>query len=213
MSGAAPPRRALRVGLTGGIATGKSAVGDLLAAAGIPVIRADDVGHAVLAADPTVCAALAARYGDGILGGDGRPDRAALAGVVFRNPAERRFLEGLLHPLIRVECMRRIAEHDAAGAEMVVVEAALIVEAGWRDAFDRLVVVTCPQSVQLARVKTRDGVDEETALRRIQAQLPLAEKEAMADHLVVNDGSLEVLATRVGTLLSSLRKDTLCTEG
>ncbi len=207
------PPRALRVGLTGGIATGKSSVAGLLADAGIPVIRADDVGHEVLAQDPVVGAVLAARYGDRILDGAGLPDRAALADVVFQDPAERRFLEGLLHPVIRVECMRRVAEHELAGAVLVVVEAALIVEAGWRDAFDRLVVVTCPRSVQLSRVMARDRVDEETATRRIVAQLPLEEKEASADHLVVNDDSLEVLASRVEILLPSLRKDTLCTEG
>jgi dephospho-CoA kinase len=203
----------MRVGLTGGIATGKSRVGDLLAAAGIPVIRADDVGHEVLAGDPAVCATLAARYGARILGDDQRPDRAALADLVFRDPVERRFLEGLLHPVIRAECMRRVATAEAGGAGIVVVEAALIVEAGWQDAFDRLVVVTCPPPIQLSRVMARDQVDEATATRRIQAQLPLDEKAALADHLVVNDDSLEVLATRVGTLLSSLRKDTHSAEG
>ena len=198
---------ALRVGLTGGIATGKSRVADLLEAAGIPVVRADDVGHAVLAEDPLVRATLAARYGDGILGEDGAPDRAALADMVFRDPAERRFIEDLLHPLIRAECMRRLAVQEAAGAEIVVVEAALIVEAGWGDAFHRLVVVTCPPAVQQARLMGRDSVDAATAQRRIAAQLPLAEKEDAADHLVVNDASVEVLASRVADLLSSLKKD------
>jgi dephospho-CoA kinase len=203
----------MRVGLTGGIATGKSRVGDLLAGAGIPVIRADDVGHEVLAGDPVIGATLAARYGDGILDDAGRLDRGALADVVFRDPSERRFLEGLLHPVIRAECMRRVAGYEADGEDIVVIEAALIIEAGWQDVFDRLVVVTCPPEIQLARVTARDGVDEETALRRIRAQLPLAEKAAMADHLVVNDDSPEVLASRVGTLLSSLRKDTHSIEG
>jgi len=198
--------RALRVGLTGGIATGKTRVGDLMAGAGIPVIRADDVGHEVLAGDPVIRAALAARYGDGVLDAAGRIDRAALAALVFRDPEERRFLEGLLHPVIRAECMRRLALHEAEGEAVVAVEAALIVEAGWRDAFDRLVVVTCPADVQLARVMARDGLDEDAATRRIRAQLPLAEKAAIADHLVVNDGSLEVLASRVETLISSLRR-------
>ena len=205
--------RALRVGLTGGIATGKSAVGGLLAEAGIPVIRADDVGHEILAGDAGVGAALAQRYGGRVMDSGGRPDRLALADVVFRDPLERRFLEGLLHPVIRAECMRRMAEADKAGADLVVIEAALIIEAGWLDAFDRLVVVTCPQSLQLARLQARDGVDQETASRRISAQLPLEEKESLADHLVVNDDSLEVLASRVGTLLSSLRKDTNRAEG
>lgn len=203
----------MRVGLTGGIATGKSRVGDLMEEAGIPVIRADDVGHEVLAGDPVIGAALAARYGDRILGADRRPDRAALADVVFRNPAERRFLEELLHPVIRAECMRRITAAEANGAAIVVVEAALIVEAGWQDAFERLVVVTCPRKIQLARVMARDGVDEATAMRRIRAQMPLDEKASLADHLVVNDDSVEVLASRVGSLLSSLRKDTHSTEG
>ncbi len=199
--------RALRVGLSGGIATGKSRVADLLEAAGVPVVRADDVGHAVLAEDTVVRAILVARYGDGILGEDSAPDRAALADIVFQDPAERCFLEDLLHPLIRVECMRRLADQEAAGAEIVVVEAALIVEAGWGDAFHRLVVVTCPSDVQRMRLMGRDSVDAATAQRRIVAQLPLAEKEAAADHLVVNDGSVEVLASRVADLLSSLRKD------
>ena len=198
---------ALRVGLTGGIATGKSRVADLLEAAGVPVIRADDVGHAVLAEDPVVQAILVARYGDGILGEDRGPDRAALAEIVFRDPAERRFLEDLLHPLIRAECMRRLAVQEAAGAAIVVVEAALIVEAGWGDVFHRLVVVTCPSDVQCARLMGRDSVDAATAQRRIAAQLPLAEKEDAADHLVVNDSSAEVLASRVADLLSSLHKN------
>ena len=203
----------MRVGLTGGIATGKSRVADLMAAAGVPVIRADDVGHEVLAGEPVIGATLSARYGADIFDDAGRLDRMALADVVFRDPTERRFLEALLHPVIRAECMRRVAGHEADGAQIVVIEAALIIEAGWQDAFDRLVVVTCPADVQLARVTARDGVDAETALRRIRAQMPLADKAAMADHLVVNDDSPEVLASRVGTLLSSLRKDTHSTEG
>mgnify|MGYP002642203265 CR=1 FL=1 len=205
--------RGLRIGLTGGIATGKSRVGDLLEAAGIPVIRADDIGHEVLAGDPVVGAALAARYGDGVLDRSGRPARPRLAEVVFQDPAERRFLEGLLHPVIRAECLRRIAALESGGAALVVVEAALIIEAGWQELFDRLVVITCPPALQLTRLMARDGVDRETAAGRLRAQLPLAEKEALADHLVVNDGSLEVLATRVETLLSSLRKNTVDTEG
>ena len=203
---------ALRVGLTGGIATGKSRVADLLEAAGVPVVRADDVGHAVLAEDPVVLAILTARYGDGILGEDRAPDRVALADVVFREPAERRFLEDLLHPLIRAECMRRLAAQEAAGAQIVVVEAALIVEAGWGDAFHRLVVVTCPSDVQRARLMAREGVDAATAQRRIAAQLPLAEKEDAADHLVLNDSSVEVLASRVADLLSSLIKNRIDIE-
>ena len=197
----------LRVGLTGGIATGKSLVGELMAAAGIPVIRADDVGHEVLERDQVVRQALVGRFGDGILDERGCPDRVALGERVFRNPAERAFLEELLHPVIQAECMRRADAYETEGADIVVVEAALLVEAGWLDVFDRIVVVTCPEDVQLARVMARDGLDEEAAARRIQAQLPLDDKAGMADLLVHNDDSIEVLATRVESLLSSLRKD------
>lgn len=197
----------LRVGLTGGIATGKSRVGELLAAAGIPVIRADDVGHDVLNRDPAVGQALAARFGDGILDEKDRPNRVVLAERVFEDTSERAFLERLLHPVIQAECMQRVDAYEAAGADIVVVEAALLVEAGWVDAFDRIVVVTCPEDIQLARVMARDGLDEEASARRIRAQLPLDEKARTADYLVVNDDSMEVLATRVESLLSSLRKD------
>ena len=150
---AAPPR--FRVGLTGGIASGKTTVAQRFIELGVPVIDADEVARAVVAPGQPALAAVVARFGSGIIGADGSLDRRSLRGRVFADAAARRDLEAILHPAIRVEMERQSA---AADGPYVVLSIPLLVEGGdARSRVDRILVIDADEAVQLARVQARDG--------------------------------------------------------
>lgn len=193
------------IGLTGGIATGKSTVGRLFRARGIPVVDADQASRAVVAPGQPTLAALVEAFGPGILDADGALDRAAMRARIVQEPATRRTLESITHPAILAKVAADVQAHGAAGAELVAVEAALMVETGSYRAYAALVVVTCDPATQLARVMARDGMTEAGARALIATQLPLADKEAVATHLVRNDGDLRALEARVDAVVAALR--------
>jgi len=195
----------LRVGLTGGIATGKSAVARVFAGLGAHVVDADRVAREVTAPGTPGLAAVARAFGREVLRPDGSLDRARLAGIVFADPGQRRLLESLLHPLILAEVDRRLEElarRDPAG--IAVVEAALLLEAGRRDAFDAVVVVSSRREEQLRRLADRDGLEAGEAGRRIDAQMPLGEKRRLADIVIDNDGSPEECRRRAEEVFREL---------
>ncbi len=178
------------VGLTGGIACGKSLVAGLLAREGIPVIDADVLARRVLDRGRPELEEVVRAFGSHVLDEGGRLDRAALGKVVFGDPSARERLEAIVHPGIQ-----RLLEEEISteyrDAEVVVYDAALLVETGaWRH-LDALLVVTCEPELQLARLMARDGIGREEALARIRAQAPQAEKVALADAVVDNSGSRE----------------------
>jgi dephospho-CoA kinase len=175
----------LQVGLTGGIACGKSYVARRLAAAGLPVLDLDVLAHEVMAPGGSAYADVVQAFGPGVLAADGVLDRKALAEVVFADARARARLEALVHPRVREEAARRAA---AVRAPLLVTEAALLVEAGMHLRFARLVVVHCPPELQLARLMHRDGLSEEDARARIAAQMPLGEKRRYAHHEVDTSG-------------------------
>lgn len=197
---------ALRLfGLTGGLASGKSAVAALLRARGMPVIDADQLAREVVAPGSEGLEAVVAAFGRGILCADGSLDRAALAEIVFGDAAKRRTLNGILHPRIGALTAERAAELEARGEPLACYEAALLVENGLADAFRPLVVVAVPEEIQIARAMARDGATEEHVRARLRAQMPLSAKIAAADHVIDNAGSLEQTERQADEVLRAIR--------
>ncbi|NLF12790.1 MAG: dephospho-CoA kinase [Anaerolineaceae bacterium] len=187
------PRRTL-IGLTGNIATGKSAVARTLARLGAAIIDADRVAHEVMEPGGAAYAAVVDAFGPEILNPGGTVDRRRLGDIVFRDPAALARLEAAVHPAVLLEVGRRIA---AAEADVVVVEAIKLIEAGMHRAYDALWVVTAPREVQIERLVRERGMTHDEATLRVDAQPPQEEKAALADQVLVNDGTLAQLRARV----------------
>lgn len=187
------PAPILRVGLTGGLASGKSTIAAILADLGAYVVDADRIAHALIAPGGAARDAVVARFGPGILDGRGEIDRKALGAVVFADPAAVRDLNAIVHPAVRDAIARRIAEHAAgpSPAPVAVVDAALLVESGLHATLDALVVASCPVETQIARAVARGGLTEAEARARIASQAPLAAKLAAADHVVDTGGTID----------------------
>lgn len=191
-------------GLTGNIGSGKSTVARLLAAAGIPVIDADEVAREVVEKGRPALGEIASRF-PGVLLPDGSLDRKALAQRVFSDKSEREALNHIVHPRIAEEVSARLGALAGAGHPVAVYEAALIVENGLQDSLDGLVVVVAPLEAQIARLRLRDGMTEEDARARIAAQLPSADKLRHATFVVENSGSRAELAAQVDRLAARMR--------
>lgn len=203
----APSRRRrgpppLRVGLTGGIASGKSTVAALFAQLGVPVIDTDRIARDVVAPGTPVLAALVERFGAGILAADGHLDRRALRTRVFADPAARRDLEALTHPAIQAETERRSA---AAGGDYQLIAVPLLAEKGLKSRYDRVLVVDCDPARQLERLIVRDGSTQGEARAILAAQAGRAERLAMADDVIRNEGDIRDLATQVEALHGRFR--------
>jgi dephospho-CoA kinase len=196
--------RAMWAGLTGGIACGKSTVARMLRDRGAIVVDADRVARDVVEPDSEGLAAVVEAFGSGVLGPDGRLDRAALGARVFADADARRRLESILHPRIAAESMRQLQAALAAAPPLVVYDAALLVEAGRADLFRPLIVVTAPRQVQIERLVTRDGLSRADAERRVAAQMPVEQKAALADHVIDNGGALADTERQVAALWSRL---------
>ena len=190
----------LLVGLTGGLAAGKSTVAALLAELGCTVVDADRLVAELYRPGEPGAAAVADLFGREALAADGGVDHRALAARVFADPAARRRLEAAIHPLVR----ERFRATAAAATGIVVLEATLLVEAGWADAFDAVVTVEAPRELRLARAIAR-GSSPEEAERRLVAQGDGEARRAAADHVLTNDGDTEALRRQVGELVRDLR--------
>lgn len=191
-------------GLTGGVASGKSAVAARLRVRGVHVVDADEVSRAVVRPGSEGLSEVVAEFGD-VLAGDGTLDRKRLAEIVFADSGARSRLEAILHPRIAAETARRLAELDAQGVDLACYDAALLVERGMQDAFRPLVVVAVPRDVQRSRLMRREAIEADEAERRIDAQLPLERKVAVADFVIDNTGSFEDLERRVDDTLDAVR--------
>lgn len=186
------------IGLTGGIATGKSTVGRLLAEHhGVAVIDADQASRTVLAPSGIAYAPVVEAFGRSILAPDDQVDRAKLRRLVMSDAEARRRLESITHPAIRATIASGITKLAAEGRDHAVVEAALLVETGSYTAYPALIVVSCAPHTQIARVKVRDRISEEAARQILAAQLPMAAKEAVATVVIHNDGDLDELKVSV----------------
>jgi dephospho-CoA kinase len=201
-------RRFLLVGLTGGVATGKSTVSAMFRALGCVVIDADQIARQVVEPGAPAWDQIVAAFGRGILEPDGRIDRKALGALVFGDPAARRRLESFTHPEIRARVRARLGELRAEGFEGVVIfDAPVMIESGGYRDVDRLVVVTAGEPAQLARQQERDGLSREDATRRVRSQLPLAEKVRLADYVIDNSGALSATTARVGEVYRELLRE------
>lgn len=181
----------LRVGLTGGIACGKSHVLRRLSAAGLVVMDLDRLAHEAMGPGGAAYDAVEAAFGSGILAEDGSIDRKALGAIVFADAAARDRLNALVHPRVRAEEARRAAAFEGSPEAVVVTDAALLVESGVHLRFDRLVVVHCSPEAQLERLMRRDGIGLADAQARIAAQMPISEKRRFGHLEVDTSGTVE----------------------
>jgi dephospho-CoA kinase len=188
---------AVSIGLTGGIGSGKSTVAAMLADLGATVIDADRVGHEIYRPGSEGFRLVREAFGPGVVAADGAIDRKALGARVFADPAELARLNALLHPLIGTAIRQRVAAARAAHPGVpVVVEAAIMLEAGWRF-FDRIWVVLASREAAVARVVASRGLRRDEVERRLDAQLSNAERRRHADVVLENDGTLDALRTQV----------------
>ncbi len=193
------------VGLTGGIASGKSTFAAALRALGVPVIDADRLARDAVAPGTPGLARIVAAFGREVLGPDGALDRRAMGARVFGDAAARACLEAIVHPAIRALFQAELAARRAEGHALVVYDVPLLFEKQLQREVDLTVVVWAPPPVQLARLRERDGLSQGEAESRLAAQLPIDEKAAQADVVVVNDGDRAALEAKAARLLADLR--------
>jgi dephospho-CoA kinase len=190
------------LGLTGGIASGKSTVAQMLRDQGAAVVDADLIARQVVEPGTPGLAAVAARWPDLVRGG--ALDRKGLSERIFGDPEERKALNAILHPLIAAESQRQVQALVEAGAPVVVYEAALIVENGLDKGMDGLIVVKVSPEVQRARLQVREGLSEDAARKRLASQASLEEKLAHATWVIDNSGSLDDTRRHVQQLWQSV---------
>ena len=200
----------LRVGLTGGLACGKSFVGRALAELGCRLIQADDLGHLVQQPGGEAYAAIVEEFGPEILDESGAIHRRRLATIVFHDPARLKRLSELVHPHVR-ERRRRIEEEYARSNPhgIAVTEAAILIETGSYKDFDRLIVATCRPEQQVERAMARDNLTREEALDRMRRQMPLEEKVKYADYVIDTSGPKEDTLSQTRAVYESLRSMSL----
>ncbi|MBI5070511.1 MAG: dephospho-CoA kinase [Deltaproteobacteria bacterium] len=193
------------IGLTGGIATGKSTFARALRDLGVPVIDADRLSREAVAAGTPALAEVARLFGPEVVGPDGELDRRQVAARVFGDAAARARLEAVIHPAVR-EAMRRETERLAgAGHDLAFYDVPLLYEVGLDRELEAVAVVWAPREAQLERMAARDGFSRAEGEARLAAQLPIDEKAARADLLVRNDGAPADLAAKARALLADLR--------
>lgn len=200
----------LILGLTGGIATGKSTVAKMFVELGAAHVDADILAREVVAVGKPAWRAIADRFGSAVLRPDGSLDRKALAGLVFRDSQALASLNRITHPPIIALAGERLAAAAAGGALVCVLEAPLLYETGLDREVDRVVVVITEEVTQLARLMQREQLTEDEARLRLAAQLPLAEKARRADYCIVNDGPLSATWRQVRELWIKLTGEAAC---
>ncbi|MCX7973618.1 MAG: dephospho-CoA kinase [Candidatus Aminicenantes bacterium] len=198
----------LKVALTGGIACGKSIVADYLEKKGCYIHRADEVAHQLMLPGKKVWKMIVAHFGESILNPDGTINRRQLGEIVFGNQQAREFLNHLIHPLVlkkKKQILRRLEKTNKEG--IFISEAALTIEAGFISFFDKIIVVWCPEEIQIERLMSRNQLTREEAERRIRAQLPVKEKLKYADYVIDTSGTIEETLAQTEKVFQSLLKD------
>jgi len=198
----------LLIGLTGGIASGKTLVSDKFASLGVPVIDADVLAREVVAKGSDGLHALTRHFTTAILTPDGELDRAALRRIVFANPPDREFLDKTLHPMIRALSESRIVDCQNDAHAYAIYAVPLLVETSQQDRFDQIIVVDVPVSVQLARLMQRDQSNETEAKAIIASQASREERLAIADYVIDNAKTKEESALAVENLHTTILKQT-----
>ena len=188
-----------RLGLTGGIGSGKTTVAQMLAARGAAVIDADAISRALTASHGAALPAIATQFGTHVIGPDGALNRSAMRQMIFADPAARRRLEAILHPLVEQALEEQTREAAMRSVRCVVFDVPLLIEnfARWQSRIDALLVVDCPEEVQITRVMARSQLSREEVMYILSAQASRAQRLAMADFVITNDA---------GTTLQALQK-------
>lgn len=187
----------LRIGLTGGIACGKSTVADMFAALGAAVVDTDQIGREVVGRGSDALEAIRGAFGDSVIKPDGELDRRKLRGIVFKDPAARLELEALLHPRIRARTLEAL---DRLAAAYVIVVVPLLLETDFSRLVDRVLVVDCPPSLQVRRLVARDGISETDAEAMLAAQIDRESRLKAAADVIANDGGIEATQDQVAAL-------------
>lgn len=194
------------IGLTGGIGSGKSEIAAYLKELGAAVIDADKVGHEILNPGAPGWQKVVEAFGKEICDSEGRIDRKKLAKIVFQDPQAIEKLNGITHPAILDEIKSRLKNFEKQGYKAAVVEAALLIEAGWAPFMDRIWLSIAPKDITLARLSKR-GLSDQEAKARIAAQIPGETKIKQASAVIVNDGSIQELRQKVAKLWNELHND------
>jgi dephospho-CoA kinase len=192
----------MNIGLTGGIACGKSTVAAMLVARGAILVDADAIAREVVEPGSPALGEIAARFGQDVINDDGSLHRKRLGEIVFADPSAKRDLEQILHPRIRQLMMGRMRKNESLYPDkLVVVDVPLLYESQLESWFSKVMVVYVPREIQLSRLIGRDNLTTEQAERRLNAQLPIDEKKARADYVIDNQGSLSATELQVDTFL------------
>jgi dephospho-CoA kinase len=195
------------VGLTGGVAAGKSLVAGELALLGAVVIDADVVSREITVKGSPAHTDILREFGPGVMAADGSIDRKVLGRIVFSDPEKLKLLNSLTHPRIlagiraEIEALKKRAESPI----MIIINAPLLIEVGHHEEMDRLIVVSAPQELQIERLGARDGLDRDAALRIIDSQMPVQEKIALADYVIENGGTEAELIQKTRELYRTLK--------
>ena len=193
------------VGLTGGIGSGKSTVAERLAEHGLPVVDADQVAREIVEPGEPALDDLVAHFGERILQDDGRLDRAGLAAIAFVDEEQRAALNAITHPRIAERIAARLQQLEEDGVEIAVLDHPLLLEGDPTGRVDTVVVVLAPEDVRVRRLVEQRGLDEDDVRARMRAQVSDEVRRKVADHVIDNDGDLEVLHERTDALLAHLR--------
>lgn len=192
------------IGLTGGIASGKSTVSNYLREKGLAIIDADIVAREVVEPGQPALAEIVTAFGTGIVTANGELNRKALGARVFGHPTELAQLNAIIQPHIHQRIVALEQQYQATGEKLVVLDAPVLIEAGYRDDVDLLVVVNITTELQLARLMARDSLEQDAAKQRVQSQLALAEKAKLADVVIDNSQSIAVTHQQLDDLLARL---------
>lgn len=191
----------MRIGLTGGIAAGKSLVSGILASLGAWILDADAISREVVEPGTDGLRAIADEFGEGILAPDGTLNRRALGAEVFASAEKLSRLNSILHPIIKAEMLCRAEEIEREHSDDIVVfDVPLLIESGWQDVAEEIWLVTAPVEERIRRIASRDGLDEKQAMERIAAQMSDEEKAKYADVIINNGGSMQETAEHVKML-------------
>ncbi len=194
----------VKIGLTGGIASGKSTVSKLLEEFGVPVFDADKEVHLLLAKDEAVKLLLKEKFGADIIALDGSVDRKKLGEIVFSDSELRIWLEGVIHVRIDEKMSEFVMQSERNNCKVVVFDIPLLIEKGWQSKVDKVWLVYVPRQIQLERVLLRDGLTTVQAEQRLAAQMPLVEKLSFADLVIDNSGDLEETRRKIKDELAAL---------
>ena len=189
------------IGLTGSIASGKSAVAKMIQSYGLPIVDADVVARQVVEPGSPTLKKIAEAFGQDVIAADGSMDRAKVGSIIFHDEAMRQKLNSIIHPAIREEMIRQRDEFISYGEKNVFMDIPLLFESKLQHFVQKIIVVSVSEEVQLTRLMARNGFSEDEAKARIETQMPVKEKEALADAVIDNDGTLEQTAIQLQSIL------------